>query len=503
MRAPASERVGGPAGAQPPGSRFDPDYVRLVLHEGFEDAKALFLQPLMAIHHAHLVMLTEQGIVPVADARRLRSALEGLDRDEVSRVCYDGTYEDLFFYLERRIAHACGDDVAGLLHTARSRNDIDMTIYRMLVRDWLLDFGDAMLDLRTALIDLADRHRTTVFPAHTHTQPAQPTTLAHYLLGAIEQAERDTTRVRAAFGTVNRSPLGACAITGTGFPIDRTRTSDLLGFDGPTGNTYGSIAAADYLLESAAATAVALVGLGRLVQDLLFWCTQEVGYLRLPDGLVQASSVMPQKRNPVALEHARALGSKALGQAMAIPVSIHNTPFGDIVDTEDDLQPLVASMFKDAARAVGLVHVSMRQAEFDVGRMRERAGAGWVTITELADTLARDHGLPFRTAHAIAVSVVRASGAEPDAGLGALVLRASSDVAGRAIRLSDDQIARILSPEHFVAVRRTWGGPAPEVVGPAIDEAAASLTRDRGTAAGLRNNLTAAERRLAQAVAGL
>src|SRR6185503_6348792 len=153
-------------------------------------------------------------------------------------------------------------------------------------------------------------------------------TLAHYLLAVVEQLERDATRLQAAYASTNLSPLGACAITGTGFPIDRQLTSDLLGFDAPTGNTYDSIATVDYLLQSVSAAAVLLAGLGRFVQDLLLWCTVEFGYLRLADGFVQCSSIMPQKRNPVALEHARAIGSKALGQASAIMLSVHNTPFG-------------------------------------------------------------------------------------------------------------------------------------------------------------------------------
>ncbi len=144
------------------------------------------------------------------------------------------------------------------------------------------------------------------------------------------------SRLRAAYAQTNQNPLGACAITGTGFPIDRARTTALLGFDGTTGNTYGSIATVDYLLESVSAAAVLLAGLGRVLQDLLLWCTAEFGYLRLADGFVQCSSIMPQKRNPVALEHARALASKAVGQAHAIMIAVHNTPFGDIVDTEDD-----------------------------------------------------------------------------------------------------------------------------------------------------------------------
>src|SRR3954469_25514266 len=185
----------------------------------------------------------------------------------------------------------------------------------------------ATFELRRTLLDLVDAHRETIFAVHTHTQRAQPTSVAHYLLGVIEQLERDAIRLQGAFERTNRNPLGACAITGTGFDIDRQLTSDLLGFDGPTGNTYGSIATVDYLLESTSAASVLLVGLGRFVQDLLLWSTTEFDYVRLGDGFVQSSSIMPQKRNPVALEHARAIGSKALGQAQAILTTVHNTPF--------------------------------------------------------------------------------------------------------------------------------------------------------------------------------
>ena len=477
---------------------FDPDYVRLVLNENFEDTKALFLTPLMRIHYAHLVMLAEQRIIPRADAQRIRDALDGIDLEAVQQVRYDGRCEDLFFYLEGLVTRACGEEAAGHLHTARSRNDIDMTLYRMRLRELVLDLIEATLSVRAVFSDLATRHVRTIFPAHTHTQPAQPTTVAHVLLAAIEQLERDTARLLAAFASVNRNPLGACAITGTGFPIDRTRTTELLGFDEPTGNTYGSIAAVDYLLESVAAASVLLVGLGRILQDLLLWSSREFGYLRLPDGFVQSSSVMPQKRNPVALEHARALASKALGQALAIPVAVHNTPFGDVVDTEDDLQPLVASVFKDAGRAAGLTAASMRHAEFDAALMRERATVGWVTITELADTLARDHGLSFRTGHAIAAAVVREAGRQPHARVADLLTQAAAGL-GRDIRLSEDEIARVLSPEHFVDVRKTLGGPSPEVAGRAIDVARAHLDADRAATAGLRLGLATAEQRLTEA----
>jgi argininosuccinate lyase len=483
--------------------RFSPEYVALVLNENFEDAKAQFLAPLIAIHYAHLVMLVEQEIVPRADGRAIRAALDAIDVDSLRRVPYDESCEDLFFYVERLIVAGCGEEAAGRLHTARSRNDIDMTMYRMRQRELILAVVDGVLSLRRVLLDLAARHREHVFAAHTHTQPAQPTTVAHYLLAVIEQLERDTDRLRAAYARTNRNPLGSCAITGTGFPIDRARTSALLGFDGPTGNTYGSIATVDYLLESVSATAVLLAGLGRVLQDLLLWSTSEFGYLRLADGFVQCSSIMPQKRNPVALEHARAIASKALGQAAAIQLGVHNTPFGDIVDTEDDLQPLVVSMFRDAARAVKLVAAAMKDATLDEARMEQRAREGWITVTELADTLTRDRGLPFKTAHAIATRFVAEARRRPGAAPSQVLADAARAVAQQTIVYEPAALAEILSPRHFVEVRKTPGGPAPSETARAIAESEKLLTADQEWRDQIVARLRTAEADLKRSAAGL
>ena len=483
--------------------RFAPEYISSVLTDNFEDAKELLLAPLMSIHYAHLVMLTDQRIVTIEDARALRTALDGIALDKVRAAAYDGSCEDLFFFIERLIRESCGDDVAGRLHTARSRNDIDMTMYRIRQREFVALLAARALDLRAALIDLADRHRETVFAAHTHTQPAQPSTMAHYLLAVIEQLERDTTRLLAAYDSTNKNPLGACAITGTGFPIDRDKTSALLGFTGPTGNTYGSIATVDYLLESVSATAIMLVGLGRVLQDFLLWCTMEFGYLRLSEGFVQSSSIMPQKRNPVALEHARSIGSKAVGQAQAIMTTVHNTPFGDIVDTEDDLQPLVASMFRDATRTLTLVAATMRGADFNVERLASRAGEGGTTLTELADTLAREEDLPFRTAHGIAALLLKARIEDPGASMSDALAKASQALLGRSLDYSDDLLETVMSPKHFVQVRRTYGGPAPEETARAAAASRRALEGDREAWQKRRDHLAQAEHQLAERVKGL
>ena len=476
--------------------RFAPEYVSNVLNDNFEDAKELLLTPLMGIHYAHLVMLAETGIVSTADARALRAALDAISLDAIRLATYDGTCEDLFFFIERIIRDAAGDEVAGRLHTARSRNDIDMTMYRMRQREFIAQLAASVLELRGALIALADRHRDTIFGAHTHTQPAQPSTIAHYLLAVIEQLQRDTARLLSAYDVTNKNPLGACAITGTGFPIDRHRTSALLGFTAPTGNTYGSIATVDYLLESVSATAILIVGLGRVLQDFLLWCTMEFGYLRLGEGFVQSSSIMPQKRNPVALEHARAIGSKAVGQAQAIMTTVHNTPFGDIVDTEDDLQPLVASMFRDATRTVTLVAATMRDADFNVSRLAERAAYGGTTLTELADTLVREQGLPFKTAHGIAGLLLKARNEDPQASLADALSKASRALVGRAIDYTDERLAQIMSPRYFVQVRRTLGGPAPDETARALGEQRQLLDGDCAAWQARREHLAQAEQQL-------
>src|ERR1700722_8824651 len=316
-------------------------YADTVLSANFQDAQRHFLKPLIEIHYAHTLMLARQGIIPEATARRCIQGLDKLDLAELSTTPYDGRSEDLFFFVEGELERLCGKAIAGSMHTARSRNDIDITQYRMCLRAKILDIVAHLSAAREVLIRLACRHSETLMPAYTHTQPAQPITLGHYLLAVIELMERDERRLQAAYVTVNRCPLGACAISTTGFPIDREYTANLLGFEGLQLNSYGAIAATDYVTETAGAISTAMLNLGRVAQDCLLWCTAEFGYLRLSDAWVQISSIMPQKRNPVPLEHVRILASKALGQAQGVFTALHNTPFGDINDAEDTLQPIM------------------------------------------------------------------------------------------------------------------------------------------------------------------
>ncbi|MBZ5569808.1 MAG: argininosuccinate lyase [Acidobacteriia bacterium] len=449
-----------------------PVYAETVLAVNFEDAKRYFLEALLEIHYAHTLMLARQDIISASDAQACLRGLDQLNRGEIAAAVYDGRCEDLFFYLEDQLAADCGADVAGRMHTARSRNDIDLTLYRMTVRREVLKMAGAVAAAREQLLQLAAAHLETVMPGYTHTQPAQPTTLAHYLMAAVEFLGRDFQRLQPAFATVNRSPLGACAITTTGFAIDRDYTARLLGFEGLQVNSYGAIAAIDYLTESASTVAVAMVNLGKLVQDLLLWCTKEFGFLKLRDAYVQASSIMPQKRNPVSLEHTRILASKALGQAQAILTAAHNTPFGDIVDSEDDLQPLAFSMFADAERALRLFAGVMANTEVDRERLTRLANGSFLTVTELADTLVRRENLSFRAAHRLVSEAVRAVGPAYSAErMVDEVERLAPTMIGRALTVARRELERALDADNFVRVRTIVGGPAPSAVSTEIDAA--------------------------------
>ena len=436
-------------------------YKENVLADCFEDAKRYFLQAYLDVDFAHAVMLAEQKIITEDELKELLKALRSLDLASIKRAEYDGSFEDLFFYLQREITKNCDPDTAGKLHTARSRNDIDVTIYRLHLRQDTLKFLRSVMDLRQNLLNLASQHHETLIPAYTHTQPAQPSTLAHLLLAMAENLGRDIKRIQRAFENMNFCPLGSGAITTTGFPINRHRVAELLGFYAPTVNSYGSIASVDYFTEIINAASTLLINIGKFAQEFLLMATMEFNVIRLPDGYVQGSSIMPQKRNPVALEHIRAIGSKSLGQCLGVLTSIHNTPFGDINDVEDDLQPLIYNALRDATRATALFAGTIESAAFNLETLHRRAGENFITVTELADTIVRRENLPFSVAHKIVGTCVKAAIAQSSEITHEVLQNAAQDIVGRELSLSAEDLSKTLSPENFVAIRTIYGGTAP------------------------------------------
>ncbi len=454
-------------------------YKEVVLEPAYENAKRNLLDAMLAANKAHLIMLSERGLVSREDARVVMAAILGLDPEEIRASSYTGEVEDLFFHVERLIYGSAGE-AAGNLHLARSRNDLGVAMYRMALRDRLLRAEGSLLLLKGSVLSLAAEHVDTVMPAHTHAQRAQPTTLAHYLLAVHDSLSRDLRRLGAALENCNRSPLGAAALTTSGFAVDRDRLAQLLAFDGLVENSYDAIGGADYVGEAATALQLSFLGLGRFVGDLLLWSTQEFGAIRVADPYVQVSSIMPQKRNPVSLEHLRALLSAGVGETGTVLTMLHNTPFGDIVDTEDDLQPYLWRASEQADGIYRLLSAVIGTLEVHEELLLQRARKDYSTVTELADTLVRERSLPFRRAHAVATGVVElatSEGVTADAITPELVDRAAREVVGETLELSADQVSRALDPVRFVRTRTVTGGPAPEETERALGERRAAHDR--------------------------
>ena len=451
----------------------NPVYARTVLAPIYDHAKTVFGEPLMRINRAHCVMLAETQVLPQDEAARIAVALGRIEASDIlAPSAYTGEHEDLFFEVEAALKDALGAELGGKLHTARSRNDLDHTIFRIRLKSVIDGFLAKARALAHAMLEAARAGKADIVVAYTHGQPAQPTTYGHYLSGALETLLRDVERLEAARAIVDLSPMGAAAITTTGFPIDRARMADLLGFAAPTRNSYASIAGVDYVTATYSAVSLMMLHLGRLVQDFQYWTAFEVGQLYVANSLVQISSIMPQKRNPVPIEHLRHLASTASGQADTMVRTMHNTPFTDMNDSESVVQAAGLVAFETAGRVADLLAAVLGAARVEPANVRRNIDRSCITITELADTLVREEGLSFRDAHEIAAAVARsvvARGGVLSGGFAAFA-EAFEDHAGRATGLDAAAFRSAVSPEHFVAVRERFGGPGPR----AMDEALAS-----------------------------
>ncbi|HKV45993.1 MAG TPA: argininosuccinate lyase [bacterium] len=472
----------------------DPRYVEHVLAPRYAFGRREELPYLLDVLVAHTLMLRRQGIVaPQAAAATLR-ALTAITPEDLPP--YDPRYEDIYFAVEDRVAQATGG--VGEFRPALSRNDAWAALIRLMLRDQGLVLVEQLDDLREALLAQAVRHRDTLMMAHTHHQYAQPTTVAHYLLAAAATVGRCVDRYRDALGRLDRSPLGAGALTTTGFPIDRDYTAALLGFAGIVENSYDAVAAGDHLAELAGCHAVLATSLGRIVQDLLGWASSEVGALELAAGFIQISSIMPQKRNPVVLEHVRSALSRLLGTCLGVWASAHNVPFEDVNDPADDAVPLLAEAHLALGGTLAVLREAIASAAIRGEAWAPALRGTFATSTELADTLVREGGLGFPEAHA---SVARLLEDRRRQGRGFAevtpdeVEAAALAAAGRRVRLSAEAIARAIDPRSFVSSRTIPGGPGAQPVGAMLASAQASLAASREATRAVRDRLAAARAR--------
>jgi argininosuccinate lyase len=452
------------------GGRFGagPAAVMAEINASIGTDKRLWRQDL-AGSRAHVKMLGACGILEMADVEAILAGLDSIEAEyAASGVPEVLALEDIHMTVETRLRELIGP-AAGRLHTARSRNDQVATDFRLWVRAACLEADAALKAFMVALLARAEEHAGTIMPGFTHLQVAQPVTLGHHLMAYVAMAARDRGRFRDAAARMDECPLGAAALAGTGFPIDRAMTADALGFARPTANSLDTVSDRDFALEYLSAAMMTGLHLSRLAEEIIIWASQPYGFVTLPDAWSTGSSIMPQKRNPDAAELVRAKSGLFLGALTRLAVLMKGLPLAYSKDMQDD-KPPVFEAHDTLALCLTAMTGMVESLTFNSGRMRAAAASGFSTATDLADWLVREARVPFREAHDItgrAVKAAEAKGCNLD-GL------SDAELAGIDARLTP-AVRSVLSVEASVASRSSPGGTAPANVRAAIAAARAAL----------------------------
>ena len=441
------------------GGRFrtSPDAVMEEINASIDFDRHLFRQDIAA-SKAHAAMLAKQGIIAANDARAIAHGLDTiLSEIESGKFRFKRALEDIHMNVESRLAELIGP-AAGRLHTARSRNDQVATDFRLWIRATVDTIDEALAQYQRALAEKALEHAATVMPGFTHLQTAQPVTFGHHLLAYVEMAARDRSRFADARKRANLSPLGAAALAGTAFPIDRDMTAKALGFERPMANSLDAVSDRDFVLETLAAAAITAMHLSRFAEEIVIWTSPLSGLALLSDRFTTGSSIMPQKRNPDAAELVRAKTGRIIGALLGLLVVMKGLPLAYQKDMQEDKEGAI-----DALSALTLSIAAMtgmvRDMTPDVARMRAAAGEGYSTATDLADWLVRTLKMPFREAHHVTGRIVAQAAAEKIP-LHALPLAAMQAVEKRITK----EVFAVLSVDNSVKSRVSHGGTAPKNV---------------------------------------
>ena len=452
------------------GGRFaeGPSAVMREINASIPFDKRLWRQDIAA-SKAHVAMLGAQGIVAADDVRAIAQGLDTIAAEyEAEGVPEDLALEDIHMHVESRLRELIGP-AAGRLHTARSRNDQVATDFRLWVRDAIDAVDAALLAFQRILLARAEEHAETVMPGFTHLQVAQPVTLGHHLMAYYEMIRRDRSRFADARARMNESPLGAAALAGTSFPLDRAATASALGFDRPMANSLDAVSDRDFALDFLMAATQCALHLSRLAEEFIIWASQPFGFVALPDAYSTGSSIMPQKRNPDAAELVRGHAGRIAGCLTSLMITMKGLPLAYSKDMQDD-KPPVFEAYDLLALSIAAMSGMVETVAFRPERMRAAASAGFSTATDLADWLVRAANVPFREAHEITGKAVRLA---EERG----VLLAELDLASlRAIDARiDASVFDVLSIDASVASRTSFGGTAPTGVRARIAEARQAL----------------------------
>ncbi len=441
------------------GGRFagGPAEIMRRINASIEFDKRLYAEDI-AGSKAHCAMLVAQNIMSPEDGAAIIKGLEQIRLEiEDGSFVFSAELEDVHMNIEARLTELIGP-AAGRLHTARSRNDQVATDLRLWLRGAIDRLDLAMRDLQHALIGRAEAEASTVMPGYTHLQIAQPVTLGHHLLAYVEMLGRDRGRLADCRRRLNESPLGAAALAGTSFPIDRHMTAAALGFDRPAANSLDAVSDRDFAIEFLAAAAIAGMHLSRFAEEIVLWCSSEFGFIGLSDAFTTGSSIMPQKRNPDAAELVRAKTGRLNGSLVALLTVMKGLPLAYGKDMQEDKVPVfeaVDALELCLAATAGMVRDMRPRRE----RLRAAADQGFATATDLADWLVRAAGLPFRRAHHATGQIVKRAEA-----LGCTLAElplAELQAVERAITAA---VYDVLDPTRSVASRTSFGGTAPEQV---------------------------------------
>lgn len=458
------------------------------------------------INLAHLVMLHEQGILDHGASVRLADALLKMQADGPDGIELDPAREEAYFNYEAHLIKLVGQELGGRLHTARSRNDIGATVDRIRARDFATRIATALIDVAEAALLQADKYADCVMPGYTHMQAAQPITYGYYLSALVDAWSRDIDRLLHALDTADASPLGACALAGTSFPIDRDATSAMLGFSAPLANSLDSVASRDFALELSAALSIMMITSSRMVQDFYIWSTPEFGFLSFPDSIASTSSIMPQKKNPAVLEYLRGKTGHLIGLTSAALSTVKSTHFTHSGDSSRESTRTCWEACDEALKSLALIKLLVERVEPNRVRMVSRAAEDFSTVTDLADLLVRKADASFRDAHHIIGAVVRQA---LEAGISAkditpqMVNAVAAEQLGRQVSLQQADIGACLDPVRNVAARQSFGGPAPGLVINHIEEQRTRLARKRSIIAATAQRVANAQDLLRQRVHAL
>jgi argininosuccinate lyase len=404
---------------------------------------------------AHADMLVATGILTKADGAAIARGLDQVAGEiESGAFTFSRALEDIHMNVESRLKEIIGE-AAGRLHTARSRNDQVAVDFRLWVRDTVDELDGQLADLMLAMAEKAEAHAGTVMPGFTHLQSAQPTTFGHHLLAYVEMLARDRSRLADARRRMNECPLGAAALCGTSFPIDREMTAKALGFDRPTANSLDSVADRDFALEVLADAAIIAVHLSRLAEEIVLWTTVQFGFVHLSDAFSSGSSIMPQKRNPDAAELVRGKAGRIIGGLNALMITMKGLPLTYSKDMQEDKEPTFDALI-NLSLVIAAMAGMVRDLTPDTKRMKAGAGAGYATATDLADWLVRTQKMPFREAHHVTARIVGLASAK-GVGLEKLSLAEMQSVHPG---ISGDVFA-VLGVDKSVRSRTSYGGTAP------------------------------------------